>query len=48
MDKVTLERKIRQAYELAGCARQDRDRHDEKRWLDEARRLEKLKAEIPD
>lgn len=34
------QRKIDQAYELAGCARHDRDTVDEKRWLDEAKRLE--------
>jgi hypothetical protein len=38
-------RKINQAYELAGCARQDQDHADEKRWLDEVERLKKLLRE---
>jgi hypothetical protein len=48
MDRATLERKILQAYDLAGCARQDRDKPDEIRWTNEARRLEELKAQLPD
>lgn len=32
-------RKIDQAYEMAGLARQDGDKKDEKRWLDEVKRL---------
>ncbi len=36
-DKIT--RKIDQAYELAGCARQDRDKADELRWLARAKKL---------
>ena len=39
MNRETILRKIDQAYELAGCARQDGDKVDEKRWLDEAERL---------
>ena len=48
MDRATLERKIVQAYDLSGCARQDGDKRDEIRWLDEARRLERLKARLLD
>lgn len=32
-------RKIDQAYEMAGLARQDGDKVDEKRWLDEVKRI---------
>lgn len=32
-------RKIDQAYEMAGLARLDGDKADEKRWLDEVERL---------
>jgi len=35
-----LKRKINQAWELAGCARQDGDKADEARWTKEARRLQ--------
>lgn len=34
------QRKIDQAYEMASLARQDGDRADELRWLDEAKRLQ--------
>lgn len=50
-----LRRKRDQAWEMAGCARQDRDKADEKRWTDEAIRLSKEiklliggKAEVKD
>lgn len=32
--------KIDRAYEMAGLARQDGDKVDEKRWLDEVKRLQ--------
>lgn len=34
-----IQRKIDQAYELAGLARQDGDKVDEQRWLKEVSRL---------
>jgi hypothetical protein len=34
------QRKIDQAFEQAGCARQDGDKKDEERWLKEARLLQ--------
>lgn len=34
------QRKIDQAFDLAGCARRDVDKKDEERWLKEARRLQ--------
>ena len=37
--QTELSRKIDQAYEMAGLARQDGDKKDEKRWLDEVKRL---------
>lgn len=33
-------RKIDQAYEMAGLARMDGDKVDEKRWLDEVKRIQ--------
>ncbi len=35
-------RKADQAWEMAGLARQDGDKADEKRWTEEAQRLERL------
>jgi hypothetical protein len=40
-----LVRKEQQAWEMAGLARMDRDKADEKRWTDEARRLGALLRE---
>ena len=37
--QTELSRKIDKAYEMAGLARQDGDEKDEKRWLDEVKRL---------
>lgn len=39
---TNIQRKINQAYEMSGLARQDRDYNDETRWLTEAKRLEEL------
>ena len=41
-----LRRKINQAWELAGCARQDGDKSEEKRRTDEARRLTEILKEL--
>lgn len=38
-DLKRLSRKRDQAWEMAGCARQDNDTADEKRWTDAARRI---------
>ena len=38
-------RKANQAWECAGCARQDRDKADEQRWTEEAHKHERLAAE---
>lgn len=38
-------RKADQAWELAGCARQDGDKADEARWTEKAREYDKLAAE---
>lgn len=46
MREEQLQRKINQAWEMAGLARQDGDRQDEKRWTDKARQLEENKDEI--
>ena len=45
MTKERILRKIDQAYEMAGLARQDRDFEDEKKHFAEARRLEQLLRE---
>jgi hypothetical protein len=37
-----IQRKIDQAYEMAGLARQDRDGPDERRWLAEVERLKAI------
>jgi hypothetical protein len=41
-----LRRKADQAWNLAGMARQDGDHKDEKKWTDEARRLEEELREL--
>ena len=41
MDKW-LRKKADRAWEMAGLARQDGDKVDEKRWTEEARRLDAL------
>ena len=43
-----LRRKEDQAWELAGCARVDGDRVDEKKWTEEARRLQDKIGGHPD
>lgn len=42
-----LQRKIDRAYEMAALARQDGDRADETRWMDEVRRLGELLDKEP-
>lgn len=44
-DLDKLRRKRDQAWELAGCARVDGDKEDEKRLTNEARRLAQLVSE---
>lgn len=44
-DLDKLRRKRDQAWELAGCARVDGDKINEKHWTDEVRRLAQLISE---
>jgi len=44
-EALRLYRKANQAWELAGCARQDGDRADELRYTGEAREFERLARE---
>lgn len=41
-DPQRIRRKADQAWEMAGCARQDGDTADELRWTHEAQRLDAL------
>jgi hypothetical protein len=46
MSREQILRKIDQAYDLAGCARQDGDKADEQRWFAEVERLRQLLREM--